>query len=185
MLWRGEASNVQAMFFLSALVHIFHLRGTLKVKCLSFWEFWGALLLLQGYKVWPNSTSKSVHKYILQTRPATVIARRICMTEPHTGLEKMWSAAGTAGEALLLHQLHPTSTACCCSVSAALWDIPSVPSVEETKGRFTSRPSEFSTLWSNEWSKLRSRGVTAQPIFFSSYIAFTLPYRSQNASASE
>lgn len=100
-----------------------HFKGTLKVKWLSFWELWGTLLLLQGYKLLPNSTSKSVHECILQTRAATIIARRIWMAEPHTGLENMWSAVVSTGEALLLHQLHPTSTACCCSVSATLWDI--------------------------------------------------------------
>lgn len=158
-----------------------HLKGTLKVNWLSFWEFWAALLLLQGYKLWPNSTRKSVHKCILQTRPA-IIARRIWMAEPHARLEKVWSAAVTTEEALLLHQLHPTSTAHCCSVSATLWDIPSVLSVEKTRSRFTSGPSEFFTVWSNEWAKFQSRRATAQPIFSFSYTAFTLPYVSLNAS---
>lgn len=154
-----------------------HFKGTLKVKWLSFWELWGTLLLLQGYKLLPNSTSKSVHECILQTRAATIIARRIWMAEPHTGLENMWSAVVSTGEALLLHQLHPTSTACCCSVSATLGIYP-VLSVEETKSRFTSRHSEFSIVWSNLWA-------TAQPTFSSSYIAFTLPCISLNASTSK
>lgn len=160
-----------------------HLKGTLEVKWLSFWEFWGALLLLQGCKPRPNSSSKSVHKCILQTRPATIFTRRIWMAEPHIRLEKGWSAAVTTGEALLLHQLHPTSTAHCCSVSATLWDIPPVLSVE-TKSKLTSRPSVFSSVWSNEWAKFQSRRATAQPIF-SSYPAFTLPYVSLNVCTSK
>jgi len=54
------------------------------------------------------------------------------MAELHAGLEKMRSATGSVAVALLFHQLHPTSTACCSSVSAALWGIPHVPNVDET-----------------------------------------------------
>lgn len=105
---------------------------------------------MQGYKLWPNGSSKSVRNCILQTRPAAAIARRIWRAELHAGLEEVRSAAGTTAAALVFHQLHPTRTARCCSVSAALWGIPRVPNVDATKGRFASRPSGFSTLWCNE-----------------------------------
>lgn len=101
---------------------------------------------MQVYKLWPKNSSRSVRNCILQTRPATGIARRIWIAELHAGLEKVRSAGDTAAVALLFHQLCPTSTAHCYSVSAALWGIPRVPNVDVTKGRFTSRPSDFSTL---------------------------------------
>lgn len=141
VLGMGEASNVQAVLFHSALVWNVSFEGNLQVKWPYFWQFWEAFLLLEGYELWPNRRVKSACKRILPIRAATEIARRICIAELHAELEKTWSAAGPTAVAFLFHQLHPTSTAHCCSVSAVLWESSSC-----SQCRFTSRASDFSTL---------------------------------------
>lgn len=105
----GEASNVQAMLFHSALARAVSFEGNPPSGLIS--GSLGQFLLLQGYKLWSNCRSKSDSNCILQIRPDTGITRGIWIAEILAELEKMQIAADTTTPTLLPHQLHPTSTA--------------------------------------------------------------------------